>query len=152
MVPCDFLSHVQPMMNYSLIQKTWLEKSCEPICTKSGLKLKELQILMLLYVNKSIQTANDIEKISEMKRANISILVESLCKGGFIEQQSVENDRRMKKLVFTEKSKDVLNEIDEIINNLISNTFSGIDENDLHTCEKVFNQMYANLLKATENK
>lgn len=152
MICNEFFDHVKPMMNYSLIEKTWLRENSEPICKKYKLKISEFMIILLLHVNSDVQTAKDIEKFSEMKRANISILVEILCKKGFLKQESIENDRRMKKLVMTEACNPVLAEIDELLDYLVTNTFKNISKEDLDICEKVFNKMYSNLLETTSKK
>lgn len=152
MICKEFFDHVRPMMNYSLIQKTWLKTNCEPICKKFKLKMSEYQILILLHVNSDVKTAKDIEKFSEMKRANISILVETLCKKGFLVQESIENDRRMKKLVFTKECEEILHETDKLLDYLVTNTFKNIEKKDIEICEKVFNKMYENLLETTSKK
>lgn len=149
MICKDFFDHVKPMMNYSLIQKTWLRTNCEPICKKYKLKMSEYQILLLIHVNSDVQTAKDIEKFSEMKRANISILVEILCKKGFLIQEAIENDRRMKKLTLTKECDELIHDTDKIIDYLVINTFKDIDNEDLAICEKVFNKMYENLIETT---
>lgn len=81
--------------------------------------------------------------------ANISILVEILCKKGFLIQEAIENDRRMKKLTLTKECDELIHDTDKIIDYLVINTFKDIDNEDLAICEKVFNKMYENLVETT---
>lgn len=83
MICKDFFDHVKPMMNYSLIQKTWLRTNCEPICKKYKLKMSEYQILLLIHVNSDVQTAKDIEKFSEMKWQIFQFLLKYCVKRDF---------------------------------------------------------------------
>ena len=150
MICKEFFDHVRPLMNYSVIERTWLKEKSEPICKKYKLKLSEYWVLLLLHVNSDVKTAKDIEKFSDMKRANISILVEILCKKGFLKQELIENDRRMKELIMTDVCKPLMDETDELLNFLVSNVFKNIEKKDFEICERVFNQMYLNLIETTK--
>ena len=150
MICKEFFDHIRPLMNYTVIEHTWLKEKSEPICKKYKLKLSEYLVLLLLHVNSDVKTAKDIEKFSDMKRANISILVEILCKKGFLKQELIENDRRMKELIMTDACKPLMDETDELLNFLVSNVFKNIEKKDFEICERVFSQMYLNLIETTK--
>lgn len=148
MLPVEFIEHVSPMMNYGYIQKTWLEKHFKPICKKFRLKMSDLSLILLLHINHEIHTAKDVSKFSDLKRGNISLIVEYLSCRGMIEQKSIEGDRRMKELVLTDKCDELLEEADEVLCFHLKTLFEGISEEDLDNCKKVFMKMYENLLKS----
>lgn len=119
----------------------------EPIAKKYKLKMSDLSLILLLHINKEIQTAKDISTFSDLKRGNISLIVESLSCRGFLKQLAVEGDRRMKRLVLTSMCDEILKETDGILETLFKLMIDGIEEEELLRCKEVFIKMYENILK-----
>lgn len=141
------IEHVSSMMNFVNIQRLWMQRHLEPIAKKYKLKMSDLSLMLLLHINKGIQTAKDVSTFSDLKRGNISLLVEYLSCKGFINQLAVEGDRRMKKLVLTSKCDEILEECDEIMVKLFKLSLDGIEEEDLLRAREVFTKMYENIIK-----
>ena len=143
----NLIEHISSMMNFVNIQRLWMQRHLEPIAKKYKLKMSDLSLMLLLHINKELKTAKDIAMFSDLKRGNISLIVESLSCRGFIKQLAVEGDRRMKKLELTSKCDGVLNECDEILLALFKIMIEGIAEDELLRAKEVFVQMYKNIEK-----
>lgn len=107
--------------------------------------MSDLNLMLLVHINKDVKTAKDVAKFSELKRGNISLIVESLSCRGFINQLSVEGDRRMKRLVLTPKCTEILKECDEKIIQLLKISMEGISVEEIQQAKQVFAKMYQNI-------
>ncbi len=143
----NLIEHISSMMNFVNIQRLWMQRHLEPIAKKYKLKMSDLSLMLLLHINKEIQTAKDVSKFSDLKRGNISLIVESLSCRGFIKQLAVQGDRRMKKLVLTSKCDEILKKCDEILLVLFKLMIEGIAEDELLGARQVFIKMYENIEK-----
>lgn len=143
----NLIEHISSMMNFVNIQRLWMQRHLEPIAKKYKLKMSDLSLMLLLHINKELKTAKDIAMFSDLKRGNISLIVESLSCRGFIKQLAVEGDRRMKKLELTSKCDEILEECDEIMVKLFKLSLDGIEEEDLLRAREVFTKMYENIIK-----
>ncbi len=147
MLPLELMENASSLMNFGYIQRTWLTQHVELIAKKYKLKNSDLTLLYLLHFNKSVKTAKDITKFSELKRGNISLIVETLTCKGYITQSSIKGDRRMKKLELTTKCKPILEEVDEVINNLLKIMMEGISDEEINVLRTAVRKMYENMQK-----
>mgnify|MGYP004460472109 FL=1 len=145
MLPPDILEHTASIMKFGYIQKSWVAQHIEPVAKKNKLKLSDISLLYLLHLNKEFNTAKDVEKYSDLKRGNISLIVESLTCRGFLIQEQIEGDRRMKKLVLTSKCNPIFEECDEIVGALLKISLQGISEEELLVMKNCFKKMYRNM-------
>ncbi len=143
----NLIEHISSMMNFVNIQRLWMQRHLEPIAKKYKLKMSDLSLMLLLHINKEIKTAKDVANFSDLKRGNISLLVESLSCRGFIKQLAVEGDRRMKRLVLTSKCDEILKQCDEILLVLFKLMVEGVAEDELLGARQVFIKMYENIIK-----
>lgn len=143
----NLIEHIGSMMNFMNIQRLWMQRHLEPIAKKYKLKMSDLSLMLLLHINTELQTAKDIATFSDLKRGNISLLVEYLSCKGFINQLAVEGDRRMKRLVLTSKCDEILNECDEVMVKLFKLSLDGIEEEEILRARDVFTKIYKNILK-----
>ncbi len=143
----NLIEHISSMMNFVNIQRLWMQRHLEPIAKKYKLKMSDLSLMLLLHINKEIKTAKDVANFSDLKRGNISLLVESLSCRGFIKQLAVEGDRRMKRLVLTSKCDEILKQCDEILLVLFELMIEGVAEDELLGARQVFIKMYENIIK-----
>lgn len=136
-----------PIMRFGYIQRKWIENHVEIIAKKYKMKSSDLNLMYFLRLNKEIETAKDIAKYTDLKRGNISLIVEALFCRGYINQTAIEGDRRMKKLVLTPKCDEILEELDEVVNTLMKILLDGFSKEDLETLRKNFKCMYENMEK-----
>lgn len=147
MLHVKLLESVMPIMRFGYIQRKWIENHVEIIAKKYKMKSSDLNLMYFLRLNKEIETAKDIAKYTDLKRGNISLIVEALVCRGYINQIAIEGDRRMKKLVLTPKCDEILEELDEVVNTLMKILLDGFSKEDLETLRKNFKCMYENMEK-----
>lgn len=147
MLHVKLLESVMPIMRFGYIQRKWIENHVEIIAKKYKMKSSDLNLMYFLRLNKEIETAKDIAKYTDLKRGNISLIVEALFCRGYINQIAIEGDRRMKKLVLTPKCDEILEELDEVVNKLMKILLDGFSKEDLETLRKNFKCMYENMEK-----
>lgn len=147
MLHVELLENIMPMMKFGYIQRKWVEKHVEIIAKKYKMKSSDLNLMYFLRLNKEIETAKDIAKYTDLKRGNISLIVEALSCRGYINQIAIEGDRRMKKLVLTPKCNEILEELDEVVNTLMKILLFGFSKEDLESLRKNFRCMYKNMEK-----
>ncbi len=147
MLHVKLLESVMPIMRFGYIQRKWIENHVEIIAKKYKMKSSDLNLMYFLRLNKEIETAKDIAKYTDLKRGNISLIVEALFCRGYINQIAIEGDRRMKKLVLTPKCDEILEELDEVVNTLMKILLDGFSKEDLETLRKNFKCMYENMEK-----
>lgn len=145
MLPVQFIEQASSTMTFAYLQRAWMQRHLEVISKKYKLKMSDLNLMLLVHINKDVKTAKDVAKFSELKRGNISLIVESLSYRGFINQLSVEGDRRMKRLVLTPKCEEILKECDEKMIQLLKISMEGISVEELQQAKQVFAKMYQNI-------
>lgn len=145
MLPVQFIEQASSTMTFAYLQRAWMQRHLEVISKKYKLKMSDLNLMLLVHINKDVKTAKDVAKFSELKRGNISLIVESLSCHGFINQLSVEGDRRMKRLVLTSKCEEILKECDEKIIQLLEISMEGISVEEIQQAKQVFAKMYQNI-------
>lgn len=145
MLSSQFIEQASSTMTFAYLQRAWMQRHLEVISKKYKLKMSDLNLMLLVHINKNVKTAKDVAKFSELKRGNISLIVESLSCRGFINQLSVEGDRRMKRLVLTPKCTEILKECDEKIIQLLKISMEGISVEEIQQAKQVFAKMYQNI-------
>lgn len=86
----------------------------------------------------------DLEEFLEVKGSSVTSLINNLERGGYLRRESLATDGRYKKLVLTEKTKGMQEDILQRISNYMCDTFAGIPEKDLKVFESVILQMTKN--------
>ncbi len=135
------------MINFSYLSRSLIELELEPVCSEYNIKRLELFLLLILEFNPRINSAKKICDLGELKRSNVSIMVESLCNRGIIVQEIDKDDRRSYKLSLTEKAKPIIEKSINIIDKVYTSILEGIPEDELKRGEKLFGKMYENLKK-----
>lgn len=86
----------------------------------------------------------DIEEFLEIKGSSVTSLISNLERNGYLRRESLESDRRYKKLVLTEQTLAIKDDITSRVNEYMHSMFAGISEDDLEVFEKVILQMTEN--------
>lgn len=83
----------------------------------------------------------DLESVFDLKRSSISLMLNNMEKSSLIERVPVKEDRRLKKIVLTEKSIKIYEKISDAID-LIENKLSeNITEEELKVFQNVLNKI-----------
>lgn len=115
----------------------------------AGTPLTSIQALTLHYIiteskNRDI-FPKDLEKFLEIKGSSVTSLIKNLERNGYLRRESLPNDGRYKKLVLTEQTLAMQDDINERVYNYMRSVFAGISEADLKIFEKVITQMTQNI-------
>lgn len=121
------------------------------IAKKYNMRQSDVVFLFVLAINEGIKTASDIARVSDLKKGNISVIVESLCLKGYLEQRNIKEDRRQKYLYLTEKAKEVVNEFLQMFENNIVEVIKDIPKDKLDICYEVLNMMFNKMTKIKNN-
>ena len=125
--------------------KKLLAKKVEPIIQECDLRPVEMDILVLLQREKSIDTAKGIIQKKHLSKAHISKSIENLRSKGFIQLEEDESDHRILHIRLTEKSKNIIEEVSEIYEECKEIMQRGISEEELQIVKKVFKKMNHNI-------
>ena len=87
----------------------------------------------------------DIEKILNVRRSTATEILNVLERDGYIERHSIASDRRLKKLVLTEKAIRLHESMVKNIERIETMLKTSISEEELTIFFKVMNQMYENI-------
>ena len=111
--------------------------------------LTSIQALVLHYLltesEKRDVFPKDLEEFLQIKASSVTSLLHNLERNGYLRRESLEDDGRYKKLVLTEKTLAIREEIFRRIDEYMKSMFVGIAEQDLQVFEKVILQMTGNI-------
>lgn len=109
--------------------------------------LTSVQSFMLKYlaIHNDRCMQNELESIFGFRRSSASNLIQVLEKDGYIERESVEEDKRLKVIHLTEKGKEKILSIDKAIERLENELIKDIKTEDLAVFEKVCEKMISNM-------
>lgn len=114
----------------------------------TGTAVTSIQALVLQYLivetKKRDVFPKDLEEFLEIKPSSVTSLISNLERNGYLRRESLVKDGRYKKLVLTEKTMEMEEEIEKCIDSYMKNMFLGISEDDLKVFEKVILQMTEN--------
>ncbi|GIM31083.1 MarR family winged helix-turn-helix transcriptional regulator [Paraclostridium bifermentans] len=83
----------------------------------------------------------DLEKVFDLKRSSISLMLNNMEKSGLIQRVAVKEDGRLKKIILTEKSIKIYEKISDAID-LIENKLSeNITEEEIKVFQNVLNKI-----------
>lgn len=87
----------------------------------------------------------DIEKHLDIRRSTATGILQNLTKGGFIKRISVPNDARLKKIILTRKTKNIIDEFQENINMLEAAIEKEISDDEKNTFISILHKMRKNI-------
>ena len=130
--------------------KKLISRKVEPLMLEYDLRPVELDILVFLQKEKSVDTAKGIIEKKHLSKAHISKSIENLRAGGFIQIAEDENDRRILHINLTDKSNEVIRKVNEIYTQCKEIMERGISKEDLEILRKVIAQVNENINRELE--
>ncbi len=125
--------------NIILNAKTVGEESLTPV---------QIRIMRYLFMNRDKEIYQcDIEKNFLVRRSTASGILKTMEKNGMIERVSSDIDKRVNRIVITDKYIHRIDELEERINTFQDKLCEGISDRDLNTFFKVIDKMKKNLSK-----
>lgn len=111
--------------------------------------LTSIQALVLHFIilesRKRDVFPKDLEEFLEIKPSSVNSLINNLEKNGYLRRKSIEGDGRYKKLVLTDKTYEIENDIFARIDDYMKSMFVGISDEDLKVFDSVLMQMTNNI-------
>lgn len=106
-----------------------------------------VQVLILGYLDETKDDVyqKDIEKLLDVRRSTVTNILHGMEKQELIERQSVNNDARLKKIILTEKAKNILSVLNEEVTKTQNILIKDIPEKDLEVYLSVIKKMKENL-------
>lgn len=119
---------------------------CAPICREYGVNQTCFDILLFCANNPQNNTARDICSIRGIKSGIASVAVETLIKDGYMKRECDQNDRRIRRLVPTEKADPIISE-GRILQIKFSEALRcGITPEELQSFERMINKLEKNII------
>lgn len=143
---------IAKVFSFLYMSKNVVEKELLGICKQYKITNSALDLILFLAYYPNLNTSREICKFGNLKRGNVSVLVEILTKRGFIVQEQDEHDRRLKYLFLTEKSNQIVSEATKIHKEFENVLISDIKKEDLKLLENTFNKMLNTLKQKFNNK
>ncbi|WP_447592358.1 transcriptional regulator SlyA [Aquipseudomonas campi] len=113
----------------------------------SGLGLSQARWLVLLHLAllEDIPTQRELAKSVGVEGPTLARLLDSLEAQGLVQRQAVPEDRRAKKVVLSPQARPLIEQIESIAQQLRTELFAGIAEDDIKRCQQVHAQILQNL-------
>lgn len=103
-------------------------------------------LLRYLYENQELDVfQRDIEKAFSISRSSVTVTLQLMEKNGLIRRESVAQDARLKRIVLTQKARDLHRQIEADILAFESNLARGISEEEQEVFLRVAKKMQENL-------
>lgn len=115
------------------------------ICKKYDISKSSFDIIMTLFNNNDLQTAEDICSFSGLKPSIASVQIDKLIKSGYLVTLTDIKDRRKNILTLTEKSTPLIREGSKIQKFYCEKLMQNINYCDLNTYFKVLEKMLSNI-------
>lgn len=129
-----------------------IEKKSEHIMEKYGLRMIEIDILVMLHKAKNIDTAKKIIDKKHISKAHVSKSIDNLKRLGFIELLDDEEDRRITHITLSEKADEVVKEEVAVYRKCRELMFSGVTEYEREIVKDVLAKMAGNLAAELERE
>ena len=136
----NMLAHIKKM-------KTASEMSLSDLSTRENLTINELNILGFLLINPMYNTAKEIEELRLIKKSNISTSIEQLIKKGYLIRQNDEKDRRIIRLILTEKGTLLGEEVTKRQIGLFEQLFDGLSFEEIEIYFSINKKIASNIEK-----
>lgn len=92
----------------------------------------------------------DLEAVFEMRRSTASEILKLMEKNGLIIRTSMESDARLKKIVLTDKAKEISSNIEREFANTEAKIVEGISDEEMASFSATLNKIKANMLGLLE--
>lgn len=107
------------------------ESMCQPIRKRYKIPQAAFDIIMFLANNPMFSNAKDIVRLRGIKSNIVSINVDRLVNGGYIERRIVAEDRRRIHLTLTEKASDIVHDGRKLQERLYNVLTKGMSSEDI---------------------
>ena len=121
-------------------QRYYSQAFC-PLQQRTGLALREVQVLLFLANHPQNDTARDVVELRGLPKSQVSQAVEILAGRGLLQRRPDQSDRRVIHLAITEAGAPLAREAQEIQERCWQRMFSGLTEAERQTLDRVLTAM-----------
>lgn len=126
------------------------EKEYSKIMTQYALRKIEIDVLYLLSLRESDNTAKQLSKDSHISKAHISKAVENLERNQLIMLEADEHDHRVYHIKLTDNAKCIVDDIDAVHTHMFKKIFAGISEDEKKMLANIAHKILANIEDAID--
>lgn len=87
----------------------------------------------------------ELEDFFQIKSSSVTTMVHYLERAGYVRREPVAEDKRLKKLAITDKTREIAGWLCGVIDHYIVSTFEGLSQEEMETFEKLVEKMLPNL-------
>lgn len=144
----DFLR----FLNGISMAKRLYDTALEPVCQRFNKTRMEVDILLFLANNPSLDTAAEIVKIRRLTKSHVSVSIDALVNCGCIEKRYKDGNSKSAHLVLLPEAEAIIDEGRAAQQNFINILNEGLTEDEIKTMAKVFNIMGKNMEAAFKER
>ena len=126
------------------------------IQTDNPTPLTDTQAIVLHYIlfesRKRDVFGKDLESYFGIKASSVNSIINYLETAGYVRREPVKEDRRLKKLVATERAREIETWLMEIIHYGVVDIFAGFTEEEMQELKSLMEKMRVNLTSMAERK
>ena len=126
------------------------------IQTDNPTPLTDTQAIVLHYIlfesRKRDVFGKDLESYFGIKASSVNSIINYLETAGYVRREPVKEDRRLKKLVATERAREIETWLMEIIHYGVVDIFAGFTEEEMQELKSLMEKMRVNLISMSEKK
>lgn len=145
MRPLDFVSMSSKLMKA-------YEAACQEVCKKYRLNQTCLDVVLFLANNPEYNTAKDLWEIRGIRSGNASVAIETLVKRGYVKREADIQDRRLQRLILTERAGDAIAMGRQAQLAFGEQVTAGITEEELRQYWKTAEKIRENVIRITQDK
>lgn len=108
--------------------------------------------LIMSLAHKDGQSQKELADTLKVKPATMTVMISRMEKSGFVERRQDEKDQRISRVYITDKGRNIVVELNEIMNTIREECFSNFTNEEKALLRRMFMQMRDNLTDACENK
>ena len=138
------MEFTQTMQNvikeFAMIRKVYARAFAESF-VQENFSPNEVNTLIFLARNPSLNTSRDLSVYLDVSQGLVCRSVDALIKKGFITAGDDKNDRRVQRLVLTEKAEPVIQEIFKVNQEISRDIFQDIPEEEVQQMERTLRKI-----------
>lgn len=109
-------------------------------------------VLLFTLNKKDGQSQKELAKALNIKPATITVMIKRMSKAGLIEKKQNENDKRQSQIYLTEKGKEIVKHVDEIVQRINNQCFSNLTKEEEEILRQLFCKIKNNLIEIIQTE
>ncbi len=138
------------LLRFNWKLKKVYEKMFYYLTVELHLTQNEIDVLLFLYNNNSLNTASDIARYRAMSKSMISKSVDSLYRKGYLSYEADKTDRRCIYLIIQPAATPIMKKLYAVQQEFFAVLSCNITEKENEVMETVLNKMYQNIVDQYE--